>query len=124
MCKIKIHILRKAFLKSRKWMFLFFEPIFIQKQVFEDLQGVGSAFNENKTFALHNSEILKQKKEKKKPKLSNLEIMYLIKFPSYVTRFFHFHFFVLKFPSYEKLALTSQFDLTRFYDVIIRNSVC
>ena len=30
---------------------------------------------------------------------------------------------MLKFLSYEKLAMTSQFDLTRFYVVIIRNSV-
>ena len=36
---------------------------------------------------------------------------------------FYFHFFNLKFPNYEKLAMTSQFDLTRFYDVIICNSV-
>ena len=33
--------------------------------------------------------------------------------------FFYFHFFILKFPSYKKLAMTSQFDLIRFYDVII-----
>ena len=32
-------------------------------------------------------------------------------------------FWILKFPSYEKLAKMSQFDLTRFYDIIIRNSV-
>ena len=37
--------------------------------------------------------------------------------------FFCFHFSVLKFPSYEKLAVASQFDLTQIYDVIIRNSV-
>ena len=37
--------------------------------------------------------------------------------------FFCFHFFILKFPSYEKIAMTSQFDLTRFYDVIIHNLV-
>ena len=36
--------------------------------------------------------------------------------------FFYFHFFILKFLRYEKLAMTSQFDLTRFFDVIIRNS--
>ena len=30
---------------------------------------------------------------------------------------FYFHF-----PSYEKLAITTQFDLNRFHDVIIRNS--
>ena len=60
---------------------------------------------------------------KKKNVLSNSEIIYLIRFPSYVTRFCYFRFFNLKFSSYEKLAMTSQFDLTRFYDVIIRNSV-
>ena len=37
--------------------------------------------------------------------------------------FFYFHFFILKFLRYEKLAMASQFDLTRFYDVIIRNSL-
>ena len=47
----------------------------------------------------------------------------LIRFPSYVTRFFYFHFFNLKFPSYKNLAMTSQFALIWFYDVIIRNSV-
>ena len=52
-----------------------------------------------------------------------MEIIYLIRFPGCVTRFFYFCFFNLKFPSYEKLAMTSQFDLTRFYDFIIRNSV-
>ena len=44
------------------------------------------------------------KKENKKPELNNSEILYLIKFPSYVTRFFYFHFLILKWPSYEKLA--------------------
>ena len=68
------------------------------------------------------SEILKSKKENKNPELSNSEIFYLIKFSSYLTRFFYFHFFIVKFPSYEKLAMTSQFDLTRFYDFITRNS--
>ena len=29
------------------------------KKVLEGLQGLGGAFNENKTFKLHNSEILK-----------------------------------------------------------------
>ena len=53
-----------------------------------------------------------KKKENKKPELSNSEIFYLIRFSSYLTRFFYFHFFILKFLSYEKLALTSQFDLT------------
>ena len=65
----------------------------------------------------------KSKKENKNPELSNSEIFYLIKFSSYLTRFFYFHFFIVKFPSYEKLILTSQFDLTRFYDFIIHNSV-
>ena len=36
---------------------------------------------------------------------------------------FLFSFFILKCPSYKELAVTSQFDLTRFYDVIIHNSV-
>ena len=49
--------------------------------------------------------------------------MDLIRFPSYVTRFFYFHFLNLKFWSYEKLAMMLQFGLTRFYDVIISNSV-
>ena len=34
-----------------------------------------------------------------------------------------FSFFNLKFSSYEKLVTTLQFDLTRFYGVIICNSV-
>ena len=42
-------------MKSRKCMFLFFEPNLIQKKVLEGLQGVGGAFNENKTSELHNS---------------------------------------------------------------------
>ena len=50
-------------------------------------------------------------------------MIYLTRFPNYVTWFCYFRFFLLKFPSYEKLAMTSQLDLTRFYDVIIRNSV-
>ena len=33
------------------------------------------------------------------------------------------HFFIPNFPSYEKLAMTSQFELTRFHDVITRNSI-
>ena len=36
-----------------------------------------------------------------------------------MTRFFYFHFFILKYPSYEKLAMMSHSELTRFYDVII-----
>ena len=63
------------------------------------------------------------KKENKKSDLNNSEMIYLIKFPSCVTRFCYFLFSNLKFPSYEKLAMTSQFDLTWFYDVIIRSSV-
>ena len=59
------------------------------------------------------------KKGNKKPELSNLEIIQLIKFPSYVTRFLYFHFFILKWRSYENLSVTSQFDLNSFYDVII-----
>ena len=82
-------------------MFLFFETSLIQTKVLEGLWGVGGAFNENKTSELYSSKILKWKKENKKPELSNSKIKYLI-----------------KFPSYEKLAMTSQFDLTRFYDVI------
>ena len=64
-----------------------------------------------------------RKSENKKLELSNSEIIYLIRFPSYVTRFFYFRFFNLKFLSYKKIAMTSQFDLTRFCDVIIRNLV-
>ena len=101
-----------------------FEPSLVQKKVLEGLHRLGDAFNENKTFELHNSEILKSKKKNNKnPELSDSEIFYLIKFSSYLTRFYYFHFFIVKLPSYEKSALTSQFDLTRFYDVIIRNSV-
>ena len=51
-----------------------------------------------------------------------MEIIKLKRFPSYVTRGF-FHFSNLKLPSYEKLAMMSQFDLTRLYDDIICNSV-
>ena len=54
--------------------------------------------------------------------LTIIDFISLIIFASYVTRLFYFHFFILKFPSYEKLAMTSQFDLTRFYDAEIRNS--
>ena len=35
------------------------EPSLIQKKVLESLQGIGGAFNENKTSELHNSENLK-----------------------------------------------------------------
>ena len=100
---------------------MFFEPSLVQKKVLEGLYRLGDAFNENKTLELHNSEILKSKKENKNPELSNSEIFYLIKFSSYLTQFFYFHFVIVKLPSYEKLASTSQFDLTRFYDVIICN---
>ena len=44
------------------------------------------------------------KKEKKKPKLSNSEIIYLIKFPSYVTWFFHFQFFHSKVSKLQKIS--------------------
>ena len=40
-------------------MFLFSEPILIQKKVLEGHLGVGGVFNENKMYKLHNSEILK-----------------------------------------------------------------
>ena len=46
-----------------------------------------------------------------------------IKFPSSVTRFFYFYFFILKFPSYLKLVMASLLNLTPFYDVIIPNLV-
>ena len=67
--------------------------------------------------------ILKSKKENKKSDLNNSEIIYLIRFLSYVTWFCYFRFFNPKFSSNEKLVMTSQFDLIRFYDVITRNSV-
>ena len=47
-------------------MLLFLEPSLIQKKVLEGLQGVGGAFNENKTSTLHNLE-KKKKNEEKKP---------------------------------------------------------
>ena len=37
--------------------------------------------------------------------------------------FFNFYFFILKFPSYEKLATMLHFDLARFHDVTSRNLV-
>ena len=40
-------------------MFLVFESSLIQKKVLGGLQGVGAAFNENKTSELLNLEILK-----------------------------------------------------------------
>ena len=63
-----------------------------------------------------------------------------LKFPSCVTREFYCYYIKTKFSSYvtrkfyfinnselrkinERLSMTSQFDLTRFYDVIMRNSV-
>ena len=106
-------------------MILFFEVSLVKKKVLEGLYDLGDAFNENKTSELHNSEILKKRKSKNKknPELRNSEIFHLIKCSSYLIRLFYFHFFIVKFPSYKKLALTSQFDLTQFYDVIIRNSV-
>ena len=78
----------------------------IPKKVLEGLQGIGGTFNENKTSELHRSEILKSKKENKKPELSNSEIIHLIRFPSYVARFFYSRFFNLNFLSYKKLAMT------------------
>ena len=51
-----------------------FEPSLVQKKVLEGLHRLGDAFNENKTFELHNSEILKSKKENKNAELSNKEI--------------------------------------------------
>ena len=51
--------MRKASFKSRKWMFLFFEPSLTRKKVLEDMEGVGGVFNENKTSGLQNLEILK-----------------------------------------------------------------
>ena len=38
-------------------MVLFFKDNFVQKKVLEGVQGVGGAFNENKTTELHNPEI-------------------------------------------------------------------
>ena len=55
-----------------------------------------------------------EKKRRKKAELSNSEFIYLIKFLSYVTRFFYFHIVILKLPSYEILAMTSQFDVIGF----------
>ena len=104
-------------------MFLFFEASLVQKKVLEALCRLVDAFIENKTLELHNSEILKSQEENKNSELSNSEIFYLIKLSSYLTRFFYFHFFIVKYPSYEKLALTSQFDLTRIYDIIMCNLV-
>ena len=47
-----------------------------------------------------------------------------LKKTSYLTRKFKFiPKFSLKISSYEKLAMKSKFELPRFYDVIIRNSV-
>ena len=90
-------------------MFLFFEPSLIQKKVLEGLYRLGDAFNENKILELHNLKILKSQKENKNPELSNSKIFYLIKL-SYLTWFFILIFLVIKFPSYEKLPLTSKFD--------------
>ena len=87
----------------------------MQKKVLEGLQGVGGTFNENKTSELHNPEILKWKKENKKPDLSNSEIIYLIRFPSYITRFRYFRFFNLKFPNYEK----NSYDVTVWLNSVL-----
>ena len=40
-----------------------------------------------------------------------------------MTPYFYFQFLFQKFLSYEKLAMTSQFDLTQIYDVRIHDSV-
>ena len=74
---------------------------FDPKENLEGLQSVGAALNKNKATKL------KIKKQNKKPELSNPEIIYLMKFPSYVTCFSYFHFFILKCSSYKKLAVTS-----------------
>ena len=63
-------------------------------------------FNETKIPELRNSGILVLLSKDKISGLSNSEIL-----------------FSSKIPSYEKLAMRSKFDLTWFYDVIIRNSV-
>ena len=63
---------------------------------------------ENKTFELHNSEIIKSKRENKNPELGNSEIFYLIKFWSYLTRFFYFHSFYCKVSKLRKIS----FDVT------------
>ena len=102
-------------------MLLFFEPSLVQKKVLEGLEGVGDAFNENKTFKLNNSEIVKQKKENKKPEFTRNFLSN--KVFELFNSVFLFSLFIEKFSNYEKLAVTSQFDLTRFYGVTIRNSV-
>ena len=63
-------------------------------------------FNETKIAQLHNSGILELLRKDKTSQLCNSEILSS-----------------LKIPSYKKLAMTSQFDLNRFHDVIICNSV-
>ena len=75
----------------------------IQKKVLEDLQGIGDTFNENKFSELHNSEI-----SSKRPQLSNSVIIYLIRFPSYVIRFFYFSFFQSKISELQGEYLASQ----------------
>ena len=70
-----------------------------------------------------------KKKKKKKKKEKKIRVKELRKFlfnKIFELRnsvFFYFYFFILKVPSYEKLAITSEFKLTRFYDVISNNSV-
>ena len=57
--------MRKASLKSRKWIFLLLEPSLIQKKVLERLQSVGGALNESYIT----QKCKKKKKENKKPEL-------------------------------------------------------
>ena len=47
---------------------------------------------------------IKKKKENKKPELGNLEITYLLRFPSYVTRFFLFSFFQPKVSELRRIS--------------------
>ena len=49
-----------------------------------------------------------KKKENKKPELSNSEIFYLIRFSSYLTRFFLFSFLYCKVSELRKIS----FDVT------------
>ena len=63
-------------------------------------------FNETKIPQLHNYGILELLRKDKTSQLCDSEILSSV-----------------KIPSYENLAMTSQFDLTQFYDVIICDSV-
>ena len=54
---------------------------------------------------LHDSEMLKYKKENKKPELNNSEIIYLVRFPSYVTNsVLLFSFFPSKVSKLRKIS--------------------